>query len=119
MQETPSSPRNQRLGGGLEERFQVSTPTTRYQYIDVQFPVADVDVAIQHQLAPANPNAVNYQVVQLSLAAHIYHDATPTRRTWTADTIYLRSNVADATVRLLLTLPSDVDVTDIVTQQYR
>lgn len=112
MQETRSeTARNRRIGGSLEERFQASTPATRYQYVDVHFVDADVDTAVEHLLLPAFPNHVNYEVVQSTAPVSIYHDSSSARRQWTQGVILLRSNVANVAVRLKLTLPSDVKLT--------
>jgi hypothetical protein len=107
MQETRSEARNQRVGGGLEERFQSSVPTTRYEYADVFFEAAGVDVAVPHLLRPLYPNQVNYEVVQATAPVQIYHDGGADRRSWTADAIFLRSDTDSVWVRLRLSLPAD------------
>lgn len=104
MQERPS--RN-RQGLGLEERFQASTPTTRYEYVDVFFETADTDVVVRHQLRPQYPDTVNYEVVQATAPTTIYHDGSVERREWTSDTVLLRSNVSNVRVRIRLSLPAD------------
>lgn len=107
MQETRSEARNQRVGGGLEERFQSATPTTRYEYVDVFFETAGVDVPVAHSLRPQYPDQVNYEVVQVTAPALVYHDGSASRRGWLADTIFLRCNVSTVWARIRVSLPSD------------
>lgn len=105
MQETRSVAQpKRREGGGLEERFLAATPATRHQYIDVHFLTANVDVVIEHTLRPSAVETVAYEIVQASGPVALYQDLSSTRRAWTQDTIVLRSNVSNVTVRLLLTL---------------
>jgi hypothetical protein len=67
------------------------------QYVDVVFPsVADTQVAIPHGL---QRRPIGYAVVRSDRAADIYDSSAGS---WTVEVLYLKSNVANATVRLLV-----------------
>lgn len=89
----------QLVGAGL--------PFTRFQYVEATFGDANLDLLIAHDLDPADPDVLQYSVVQADRATQVYHDQSVTRRAWASDYILLRSSVADAKVRLLLTLPAE------------
>lgn len=109
MPEMPSArPEARRERGGLEERFQSASPSTRYEYTDVYFETADVDVAVEHELLPVLPEQVNYEVVQATAPVVVYHDGSPERRAWTQNIVQLRCNTGNARVRLRLSIPSDI-----------
>lgn len=87
---------------GLEERFNASTPASNFQYVEVFFPTANTDVAVEHTLRPVYPDAVNYTVVQATTPVQVYHNGEG--RVGGPNTLFLRSNVGNVRVRLLLTL---------------
>ena len=81
----------------LDGAFQKSVPFTQYQYLTVTFPstyVADADYHIPHTLSPADPDAVDYEVVRSSAACILYNDQSGTRQPWGSGYIILRSNLA-------------------------
>ena len=80
------------------------TPVVDWQYIEVTFGSANTDYDIRHNLTPANPEEILYQVVRADRATAIYHDQTGTRKAWGTGYIILRSSVASAKVTLLLTI---------------
>lgn len=89
----------------LRQRHLAAVPFSRYQYVDVTFgSTANLDTVITHDLLPDNPEGVNYEVVRADRACRIYNDESPTRRPWARGYVVLRSDTADATVRLRLTL---------------
>jgi hypothetical protein len=81
-------------------------PLAQWEEVDVTFPaVADTDIEVPHSLVLANPEGVYYLPVRNGQAAVVYHDITGTRRVWQRNQIYLRANVANAKVTLLLYVP--------------
>lgn len=116
MLETPSAALNWKKPEkpGLEERFQTASPSNRYTYVDVHFLTAGVDVVVPHTLRPAAPDAVAYEVAQISAPAVIYQDTTANRRAWTQNEIVLRSNVSNVVARLLLTVQADASIEGIL-----
>lgn len=99
---------------GLEERLQSATPSARFEFQDVLFSTAHMDVVVQHGLRPTGGEQIAYVVVQSTGPAHVYQDASSTRRKWTQDTIVLRSDTANVRVRLLLFLPATDEQTNVV-----
>jgi hypothetical protein len=73
----------------------------------VRFALANVDTTIEHDLRPSDPETVMYQVMRADRACRIYDDQSGTRKPWAADYVILRSDVAGASVRLLLTRPPE------------
>lgn len=106
MPETPSS--DNKVRGVAEETYLSSAPIARYYYATVEFPYADVDVAVEHPLLPKRPDVVNYQVVQATEPVQVYHQMNG--RPWTQTRIFLRANVEGATVRVLLSVPTNEDI---------
>lgn len=90
----------------LEERFNSSSPFTRFSFHTVTFADADTDTLVEHDLAPLLAEDVRYVVLGLSAASSIYHDQSTTRRLWERDGIYLRAS-APVTAELLLVLPTE------------
>jgi len=82
-----------------------STPFGQFEYQKVTFATADTDVAVRHNLKPANPGQVGYVVIQQSAAGSVYQDSSATRRAWTSETILLRAS-APMVVQLLLVIPA-------------
>lgn len=76
----------------------------QYQYVEVTFnSTPDTDTIVRHQLNPATPEDVDYQVVKKNQACDVYDNQGLDRRPWGDGFIVLRSTVASATVVLLLT----------------
>lgn len=95
----------QQLG---EQRHRQGVPFSRYQYVDVTFQFANRDTVVDHTLDVSGaPEDVSYVVSRVDRATNIYDDQSSTRRAWTANSIVLRSSVAGAIVRLLLTVPTE------------
>ena len=88
----------------LEGRHQLSVPFSYFQYIDVTFGTANTDVLVEHLLLPTDPEDVNYEVVRADRATSIYHNQAAGRKPWGRGYVVLRSSVADAVVRLRLSL---------------
>ena len=86
------------------KQIEASTPFVAFEYVDVTFGSANTDYDIRTVLRPVNPEEVEYMVVRADRATSIYHDQTGTRRAWGTGYLVLRSSVASAVVRLLLTL---------------
>lgn len=90
-------------------------PFSQFQYIQVIFGSADVDVAILHSLNVDDPETVFWEVVQLELpvgggeAPTVYREGAASRKPWTRGVIYLRSNVPNLKCMLRLsTKPTNV-----------
>lgn len=86
------------------KRHRVAVPFSHFQYLDVEFGDADVDTIVEHSLFTTDPEAVNYEVVRSDQACRVYHDSSATRKLWGQGYIILRSDTADAVVRLRLSL---------------
>ena len=78
-----------------------------WQYVEITFDSANTDRIIEHALHPPSVEEVNYQVVRADRATSIYHDQSGTRRYWGSGFIVLKSSIASAKVRLLLTVEND------------
>jgi hypothetical protein len=79
-------------------------PHGQYQYVDVVFnSTADGDTMIRHNLQPALPTEIDYQVVGKDRACDVYHSTALDSRQWGANYIVLKCNAASANVTLLLT----------------
>lgn len=89
----------------LRQELLSATPYTTYEYVNVSFTAADTDKDIRHNLRPADPEGIHYQVVRRDRNTTIYHNQTGTRREWGAGYIVLRSSAASANVTLLLFTP--------------
>jgi hypothetical protein len=74
-------------------------PFDQYEFQEVAFVEPDADLRVYHGLTPRTPRDVIYIPVQKPKDCTIYDDATAT---WASDSIVLRSNLAPATVLLLL-----------------
>ena len=88
----------------LERQLVAFSPVARWQYVTVTFGSANTDYDIPHTLRVTDPEAVNYQVVRADRATSIYHNQAAGRTTWKPGYILLRSSIANAVVRLLLTV---------------
>ena len=82
-------------------------PFSQCAYVDVTFLGANLDMPVYHDLRAPTHESINYQVVRADRAVSVYHDASPTRSPWTAGVIVLRADVANAVVRLLLSIEQD------------
>lgn len=78
-------------------------PTAQWHYVDVVFPTTpNTDLAIRHNLAPLDPEHINYMIVRRDRPGNVYHDISGNRTPWRDSYIFLRSDVPDLRVRLLL-----------------
>lgn len=84
-------------------QFEAATPATNFQYVEVTFGSANTDLDIRHSLRAVAPDDIQYQVMRTDRATSIYNDESATRKVWTSDYVILRSSVANAAVRILLT----------------
>lgn len=91
--------------------FDRRVPYSRFQYVDAVFSkAADTDLDIPHNLTPADPEAVRWEVVSItSLTAFtippvIYKDLSASRKPWKSTHIFLRCSEQGPTVRLRLFL---------------
>lgn len=105
--QAPSASNDRHAKKETEGRLQAVSPVSRFAYVDVHFEYADRDTVVPHGLRPVFPEQVAYSVVQMNGPAIIYHDASATRRAWNSGQMLLRSNVANVSVRLLLTVPAE------------
>jgi hypothetical protein len=94
----------------LEQGLSKTGSSAQFQYVSVRFPAtARADVLIKHNFR-GDFERIRYLIVGMDLATipaetpYIYRDASVLKKPWTRDTIYLRSNLANLTVRLLLFL---------------
>jgi hypothetical protein len=78
-------------------------PYGAFEYVDVTFGTANTDQIVEHTLETVYPEDVNYELVKADRATAIYNDQSASRRPWGRGYIILRSSVANAQVRLLLT----------------
>ncbi len=93
----------QQMLNRLEERLDKQSPWADYEFVDVTFSLgANVDHDVPTRLTPEDPEAIRYQVVEADRACDIYHNQAVGRATWQPGYVLLRSNTADAVVRLLL-----------------
>ena len=88
----------------LERLHYRSVPFSQFQAVDVTFGNADQDFVIEHQLRVDDAESVNYEVLRADRGCAIYHDQGSTRRAWGRGYIILRSTVANAKVRLRLSV---------------
>lgn len=86
----------------IEKRF----PYKTYQVVVVTFGTANQDLDIQHNLKAADPEMIDYTVLQASGPAIVYHDTSPTRLPWAKGLIRLRSPITGLRARILLTVSS-------------
>lgn len=83
-----------------------TVPFAQWEEVDVTFPaVANTDIEVPHSLTPNTPEGVYYFPVRNAQASVVYHDTSVTRKVWQTNQIYLRANVANAKVTLLLYVP--------------
>ncbi len=86
-------------------------PFARYQYVNVTFATANVDVDIPHNLRfpnLENPELIRYVVDRQSAPGVIYQDMSPDRRPWEFTHIFLRSSVPTV-ARILLYLEVETE----------
>lgn len=86
----------------IERAHRRTAAYAQYEYVDVVFGAAGVDVVVPHILHPGHPEDINYEVVKTDAPCQVFHDGSSTRRPWSAGYIVLRSDVANVQVRLLL-----------------
>ena len=89
----------------LERDIEEAAPAARFEEVIVIFGSANTDFDILHNLHPASPENIRYQVVNADRATSIYHDQSSTRKPWGTGYIILRSSAASARVTLLLSVP--------------
>lgn len=83
------------------------SPTTAWEIVEVTFGSADVDQEVQTTLRPADPEQLDYRILQASGPPLVYHDTSASRVPWTSGLIRLRSAVAGLKVVLFLTIPTE------------
>lgn len=89
----------------IRQELAQSSPFYRFEYRTVTFPAtANTDIDVPHSLTPANPEAVDYEVVGKDRACDVYNDLSGARRKWNATYITLRCSVASAVVTLRLSV---------------
>ena len=84
-------------------QFEQSSPFIQYEFVEVTFGTANVDKDIRTSLRVADPDDLNYQLVRSDRATTLYHDQSSTRKVWQDGYVILRSSVASANCRILLT----------------
>lgn len=94
----------------LERGASKQGSATQFQYVSVVFPAtARADLPIKHNFR-GDYERIRYMIVGMDLATipvespYVYRDASANKRAWTRETIFLRSNIAGLSVRLLLFL---------------
>ena len=93
----------QQILNRLEEQVEKRSHMARSEYVDVTFSLgADTDTDVPTSLTPTDPEAIRYVVVEADRACRVYQDQTATRKAWQPGYIILKSDTADAVVRLLL-----------------
>lgn len=76
--------------------------------VEVTFPsTVNTDLVVPHDLGADDPNTILYLPLRSDRACDVFHDTSATRKPWTSTYILLRSNVANAKVRLLLYVGRD------------
>lgn len=89
----------------LEENDLKFSPYRGWQISTVTFHTsADTDTDVPHTLTTADPEGVQYQVLQSSSPMVVYHDLSSTRVAWQQGLIRLRSTCASGTAVVLLTV---------------
>jgi len=89
------------------DNIQRQVPFGRHVFKYVEFSATPgVDVAINRELDPEHYNDVGYVVVQQDAAGSVYQDMSATRRSWTQNAIYLRSDVASLKAVIMLFTPA-------------
>lgn len=84
-------------------QFEESTPFIKFEYVDVTFGSANVDKDIRTSISVASPDDIDYQLVKSDRATILYNDQSSTRKVWQDRYVILRSSVANANCRILLT----------------
>jgi hypothetical protein len=87
-------------------RITRSVPQSAFRRVTVAFPYPYVDVAVPHDLAPEDPESIEYLVVRTNAPGLVYDDQSPTRTPWRTDCLYLQSTGANLVADLLLLAPA-------------
>jgi hypothetical protein len=87
-------------------RITRSVPQSAFRRVTVRFTEAWVDVPIQHDLGPSDPESIEYYVLRSNGPGAVFDDQSPTRLPWRNNCIYLRSSGQDLVVDLLLIAPA-------------
>lgn len=95
----------------IEKELLARTTVAQFEYKDVNFNAsANNDTIIPHSLTPATPEDVDYEVVRWNFASApatapvAYVDTSGSRRPWGQGYIVLRSNVANATATIRMSV---------------
>jgi hypothetical protein len=86
------------------ERHATRVPFSAFEFVDVEFGLANTDVLIEHSLPTDRPEDVRWETIAIDKAGVVYRDGTATRRPWKDGYLLLRCSAADATVRLRLSV---------------
>ena len=84
-------------------QFEESSAYIKFEYVDVTFGSANVDKDIRTSISVASPDDIDYQLVKSDRATILYNDQSSTRKVWQDGYVILRSSVANANCRILLT----------------
>lgn len=84
-------------------QFEESSPFIKFEYVEVTFGSANTDKDIRTSIKVADPDDLNYLLVKSDRATTIYNDQSSTRKVWQDGYVILRSSVASANCRILLT----------------
>ena len=85
-------------------QFEQASPFTQFEYVEVTFGSANTNKDIRTALRPADPDDIQYTLVRSDRATSLYHDQSSTRKVWQTGYVILRSSVASAHCRILLTV---------------
>ncbi len=85
-------------------QFVQASPYFSFEYVEVTFGAANTDLDIRHGIATASPDNIQYTLVRADRATSIYNDQSATRKPWNDGYVILRSSVANANCRILLTV---------------
>lgn len=81
------------------------SPFARYETVDVEFAVADVDTPVLHELTGVSPDDIRWTPLSVEGKAYVYR-GLGTQNEWTGTTIWLRaSDVCRARLLLIVEHP--------------
>jgi hypothetical protein len=90
----------------LGDRVARSVPISSFEYVDVFFETANVDVFVEHSLLTNVPDDVQWDVVGINNGGVVYRDGANDRRAWSKGYVILRCTAAGTTARLRLSIPA-------------
>ena len=88
------------------------SPWAQYERVTVTFPsTPNTDLIVRFStLRPPDVNQVEYLVVNKDRGGSVYNDHSATRKAWGSGFIVLRSDTANMTATILLTVPRELKV---------